>query len=93
MEIYCIGCQKKVEARLTNGKEHYPNRSDLYEIPFWHCDTCGSWDGKINKIIVGPRGGFRSVIFGDKVFTERHLNPLPNALLDYKSDPRVVIKK
>ena len=45
MIIFCTGCQKDVEARLTDGKEHYPHRPDLFEIPFWRCDTCGGWVG------------------------------------------------
>lgn len=43
--IYCTGCKKEVEARLTDGRERYPHRSDLADIPFWHCDTCGAWVG------------------------------------------------
>lgn len=52
MIIYCMGCTKDVEARLTDGAERYPHRKDLADIPFWHCDTCGAWVGchhKTNK--------------------------------------------
>lgn len=52
MNIYCTGCDKDIDARLTNGKEHYPHRPDLYAIPFWKCDTCGNYVGchwKTNK--------------------------------------------
>ena len=45
MKIYCTGCEKDVEARLTNGEERYPHRPDLYKIPFWKCDTCGNYVG------------------------------------------------
>ena len=45
MNIYCTGCEKDVEARLTDGKERYPHRPDLAKLPFWHCDTCGAWVG------------------------------------------------
>lgn len=45
MKIYCTGCEKDVEARLTNGAERYPHRKDLYELPFWKCDTCGNYVG------------------------------------------------
>lgn len=45
MKIYCTGCGKDVEARLTNGEERYPHRQDLYEIPFWRCDGCGNYVG------------------------------------------------
>lgn len=40
--IYCCACEKDVQARLTNGEEIYPNRSDLAELPFWRCDKCGN---------------------------------------------------
>lgn len=45
MKIHCTGCKKEVEARLTDGKEIYPHRQDLYSIPFWKCDTCGAYVG------------------------------------------------
>ena len=45
MKIYCCGCSEKVEARLTDGREIYPHRPDLYHIPFWLCDTCGAYVG------------------------------------------------
>lgn len=47
--IYCTGCEKDVNARLTNGAERYPHRPDLAELPFWHCDTCGAWVGCHHK--------------------------------------------
>lgn len=40
--IFCCGCQKDIEARLTDGKEIYPHRPDLYSLPFWKCDGCGN---------------------------------------------------
>jgi len=49
MKIYCTGCETDVEARLTNGKERYPHRPDLYELPFWKCDTCGGYVGCHHK--------------------------------------------
>ena len=45
MIIYCTGCEKDVEARLTDGRERYPHRNDLAELPFWKCDTCGAYVG------------------------------------------------
>ena len=30
---------------MTNGKEIYPHREDLYTIPIWICDTCGNYVG------------------------------------------------
>jgi len=44
-EIYCVGCQLMVSARLTNGEEMYPHREDLECLPFWVCDTCRSFVG------------------------------------------------
>ena len=49
MTIYCTGCQAKVEARLTDGKEIYPHRTDLYNLPFWKCDTCKNYVGCHHK--------------------------------------------
>jgi hypothetical protein len=49
VKIYCTGCKKEVEARLTNGAERYPHRPDLYELPFWKCDTCGNYVGCHHK--------------------------------------------
>lgn len=42
--IYCCNCKENVPARLTDGKEIYPHRRDLYTLPFWKCDHC---DGKV----------------------------------------------
>lgn len=47
--IYCCGCQEKVEARLTDGREIYPHRGDLADLPFWKCDTCGNFVGCHHK--------------------------------------------
>lgn len=50
--IYCCGCEKLVEARLTSGKEIYPKRNDLAALPFWRCDGCRNYVGchhKTNK--------------------------------------------
>ena len=49
MNIYCTGCQKDVKARLTNGKERYPHRPDLHDLPFWKCDTCMNYVGCHHK--------------------------------------------
>ncbi len=49
MKIYCTGCQKDVEARLTDGAEIYPHRPDLYKLPIWKCDTCGNYVGCHHK--------------------------------------------
>lgn len=49
MKIYCTGCEKDVDARLTSGKERYPHRPDLYDLPFWKCDACGNYVGCHHK--------------------------------------------
>jgi hypothetical protein len=45
MKIYCCGCEKDVEARLTSGAEIYPHRQDLAMLPFWKCDNCKNYVG------------------------------------------------
>lgn len=47
--IYCTGCEKDVEARLTDGRERYPHRPLLADIPFWKCDTCKNYVGCHHK--------------------------------------------
>ncbi len=49
MFIYCCGCKVKIEARLTNGAEIYPHRSDLHTLPFWKCDACQNYVGCHHK--------------------------------------------
>lgn len=49
MEIYCCGCESKVDARLTSGKEIYPHRPDLFSIPMWKCDSCKNYVGCHHK--------------------------------------------
>ena len=48
-KIYCCGCERDVNARLTNGKEIYAHRPDLYGLPFWKCDDCGNFVGCHHK--------------------------------------------
>ncbi len=45
MDIYCVECEEKVNARLTGGNEIYPHRKDLYNLSFWKCDKCGNYVG------------------------------------------------
>jgi len=49
VNIYCIACGVDVDARLTDGKEIYPHRPDLYSLPFWKCDKCGGFVGCHHK--------------------------------------------
>jgi hypothetical protein len=48
-EIWCCECQNKINARLTDGQEIYPHRSDLYNLPFWKCDQCNNFVGCHHK--------------------------------------------
>lgn len=48
-QIYCCGCDEKVHARLTDGKEIYPHRPDLAGLPFWKCDDCQNYVGCHHK--------------------------------------------
>lgn len=47
--IWCCGCNKDVEARLTDGTEIYPHRPDLASLSFWRCDTCRNFVGCHHK--------------------------------------------
>jgi hypothetical protein len=49
MKIYCCECKREIKARLTNGKEIYPHRKDLFNLPFWKCDICGNYLGCHHK--------------------------------------------
>ena len=40
MKIFCVSCDRDVEARLTDGKEVYPHRPELGPLPFWICNAC-----------------------------------------------------
>jgi len=39
-EASCLHCDGA--CRLTDGKEVYPHRGDLWSKPFWVCDPCGA---------------------------------------------------
>jgi hypothetical protein len=39
-QMWCCGCSTDVDARLTDGREIYPHRPDLSDLPFWKCDVC-----------------------------------------------------
>ena len=49
MVIYCCSCSKEINARLTDGKEIYPHRTDLHSLPFWKCDDCKNFVGCHHK--------------------------------------------
>ena len=47
--IYCVACEKKVNAILTNGAVIYPHRPDLEHLPFWRCKFCKNYVGCHHK--------------------------------------------
>lgn len=49
MELWCCTCGEETDARLTNGKEIYPHRADLRDIPRWICDICKNHVGCHHK--------------------------------------------
>lgn len=49
MKLWCCQCQTDVEARLTSGKETYPHRPDLADLPRWICDGCKNHVGTHHK--------------------------------------------
>lgn len=55
MNIYCTSCKRDVEARLTDGGEVYPHRSDLAAHKFWKCDRCQNHVGCHNNCNKNPK--------------------------------------
>lgn len=49
MKLFCCACAEYVKARLTDGGEIYPHRSDLADLPFWKCDECKNHVGCHHK--------------------------------------------
>lgn len=49
VHLYCCGCGKDVQPRLTDGAEIYPHRDDLASLPFWKCHDCGNHVGCHHK--------------------------------------------
>jgi len=48
-ELYCGGCERNTNARLTTGREVYPNRPELHLLPLWICDACRNYVGCHHK--------------------------------------------
>lgn len=58
-KIHCVTCEGPVRARLTDGREIYPHRPDLAELPIWKCDACGNYVGthhRASKDKLAPLG-------------------------------------
>jgi hypothetical protein len=49
MFLWCVACNQNVFAVLTDGREIYPHREDLQDLPFWKCPTCGNYVGCYHK--------------------------------------------
>lgn len=45
MRVFCVKCDKTVEAALVKGDEIYPHRPDLYNLNFYQCPNCGGFVG------------------------------------------------
>lgn len=48
-QLWCCACRAYVDARLTDGREVYPHRPDLADLPRWKCDGCGNSVGTHHK--------------------------------------------
>lgn len=55
MNIFCIKCNKDVEANLVTGEIIYPHRPDLYNLKFYQCPVCKNYVGT-HKGTVKPLG-------------------------------------
>ena len=80
--IYCCGCGCNTQARLTDGKEIYPHRSDLYSLPFWKCDKCKSFVGCHHKSAQRTRPLGNISTFEIKIYRKelhRIMDPLWNS--------------
>lgn len=51
MKIYCVECKKGRKCELVSGRDIYPNRTDLYNLPFWRCYECKNYVGCHYKAI------------------------------------------
>ena len=49
MSIFCCACGGDVNARLTDGREIYPHRPDIADLPFWKCGACSNFVGCHHK--------------------------------------------
>lgn len=47
--LYCCGCANQSQSKLVSGKEVYPHRLDLADLPFWQCLTCKNFVGCHHK--------------------------------------------
>lgn len=45
MKIFCVSCDKEVQAVAIFGNHIYPHREDLYSRKFYQCPHCGNYVG------------------------------------------------
>ena len=45
MRLFCVNCNKEINGVLTDGREIYPHRPDLYSKKFWKCPECDNYVG------------------------------------------------
>ena len=43
--IFCVQCNKYIEANLVTGEVIYPHRPDLYNLKFYQCPFCKNYVG------------------------------------------------
>lgn len=55
MNIFCVECEKDIEANLVTGEIIYPHRPDLYNLKFYQCPHCKNYVGT-HKGTVNPLG-------------------------------------
>ena len=53
--IFCVKCNKDVEANLVTGKVIYSHRPDLYNLKFYQCPICKNYVGT-HKGTIRPLG-------------------------------------
>lgn len=88
MIIHCCKCNKKIEARLTNGEEVYPHRPDLYELPFWKCDKCHNFVGCHHKMINNPTQPLGCIPTKELKNARRHIHKILDPIWQSKKMSR-----
>jgi hypothetical protein len=85
--LYCCGCKTDVQARLTDGKEIYPHRPDLFSLPFWKCDACKNYVGCHHKTAerTKPLGNIPTREIMD---ARKHIHALLDPIWKQKRMPR-----
>jgi zinc-finger-containing domain len=59
MKIFCVACDKNIEAKLVSGSIVYPRSPQLAHDKFWMCNSCKNFIGchkNANKNKLKPLG-------------------------------------